>query len=159
MTDLRELVAGVIEMVRHLAKNQEKQIELRPGPMLLAAVQPQEIKQVVLNLVTNGLDSIDAGGTVTVALHAQHGLAEIVVSDNGCGMTAEVRQNLFEPFFTQRRSGQGTGLGLSIVQRIVADHGGRIAAHSDGPGHGSQFHVWLPLEKAGQQRGSPRRAA
>ncbi len=52
---------------------------------------------------------------------------------------------MFEPFFTRRRAGQGTGLGLSIVYRIVADHGGRIDVHSDGPGHGSQFRVWLPL--------------
>ena len=67
------------------------------------------------------------------------------VIDNGCGMTDEVKEHLFEPFFTRRRSGQGTGLGLSIVFRIVADHEGQIEAISEGPGKGSQLCVTLPL--------------
>ncbi len=66
-------------------------------------------------------------------------------TDDGCGMTEEVLEHLFEPFFTRRRSGQGTGLGLSITYRIVADHGGQIDVNSDGPGHGSRFRVSLPL--------------
>ena len=56
-------------------------------------------------------------------------------------MTDEVLKHLFEPFFTRRRNGQGTGLGLSITYRIVADHGGHIDVHSDGPGKGSRFRV------------------
>jgi signal transduction histidine kinase len=60
-------------------------------------------------------------------------------------MTGEVLKHLFEPFFTRSRGGQGTGLGLSITYRIVADHGGHIDVHSEGPGKGSQFRVWLPL--------------
>ena len=60
-------------------------------------------------------------------------------------MTGEVRQNLFEPFFTRRPTGQGTGLGLSIVNRIVCDHDGHIEAYSEGPGRGSKFRVTLPL--------------
>ncbi len=56
-------------------------------------------------------------------------------------MTDEVREHLFEPFFTRRRTGQGIGLGLSITYRIVADHDGRIEVHSDGPDRGSQFRV------------------
>ena len=73
-------------------------------------------------------------------------MAEIIVSDNGCGMTDEVRQHLFEPFFTKRRHGQGTGLGLTIAYGIVRHHGGQMEAMSDGPGCGSQFRVLLPLE-------------
>jgi signal transduction histidine kinase len=103
------------------------------------------MKQVVLNLITNGLDSLDAGGKVTVRLRAVKDQAELVVSDDGCGMTDEVQEHLFEPFFTRRRDGQGTGLGMSITYRIVNDHGGTIAVHSDGPGHGSQIRVTLPL--------------
>jgi signal transduction histidine kinase len=102
----------------------------------------------VLNLLTNGLDSVDPGGTVRVELALRDGQAEMSVSDDGCGMTPEVLDQLFEPFFTRRRGGQGTGLGLSIVYRIVADHEGSIEVHSDGPGRGSKFRVRLPLAHA-----------
>ena len=105
----------------------------------------QELKQVLLNLVTNGLDSLEPGRVVTVELGRTATHAQIIVRDNGCGMTPEVLKHLFEPFFTRRRDGQGTGLGLSITYRIVEEHGGRIEATSAGPGRGSQFRVTLPL--------------
>jgi signal transduction histidine kinase len=143
-TDLRDLAAGVLEMVQHLGQYQDKRLELLPGPPSLAAVNPQEMKQVVLNLVTNGLESLDPGGRVTVAVERVGDRARIVIEDNGCGMTDEVRKHLFEPFFTRRRSGQGTGLGLSITHRIVAEHRGQIDVTSGGPGRGSRFVVSLP---------------
>jgi two-component system NtrC family sensor kinase len=146
-TDLRELIQGVIEMVRHLGKYQEKQILFPPGEPIFASVNPQEIKQVALNLITNALDSVDPGGTLTIELASAGDFAEMTFTDNGCGMTDEVLEHLFEPFFTRKRGGQGTGLGLSIVYRIVADHGGQIDAASAGPGKGSQFRVTLPLAK------------
>jgi signal transduction histidine kinase len=143
--ELRDLVQGVIDMLGHLAKYQRKRIEFVPGEPVVADVNAQEIKQVVLNLLTNALESTDDDGHVIVELdqHAAH--AELVVSDNGCGMTHEVLEHLFEPFFTRRRHGQGTGLGLSISYRIIEEHGGQIEATSDGPGRGSRFRVWLPL--------------
>ena len=149
-TDLRELIEDVIEMVSHLGSYRDKTVELEKCKSVIAPVNPQEMKQVVLNLITNGLDSTDSGGRVQVNLHIRDGMAEIVVTDNGCGMTEEVKEHLFEPFFTRRRSGQGTGLGLSIVFRIVADHDGDIEAKSEGPGKGSQLCVTLPL--AGSQQ-------
>jgi signal transduction histidine kinase len=143
--ELRELVQGVIDVVGHLGRYQDKHIELLPGDPLVAPVNAQELKQVVLNMVTNGLDSLSAGGRLSIELGTCGGQAELVFSDDGCGMTDEVLKHLFEPFFTRRRNGQGTGLGLSITYRIVADHGGHIDVHSDGPGKGSQFRVLLPL--------------
>jgi signal transduction histidine kinase len=147
---LRELVQGVIDMVSHLGRHRDKHIELVPGDPLVAPVNSQELKQVVLNLITNALDSLSSGGLLKIELRAVDGQAEMLFTDNGCGMTDEVLEHLFTPFFTRRRCGQGTGLGLSITYRIVADHGGHIDAHSDGPGKGSQFRVDLPL--AGQQK-------
>ena len=144
-TDLRELVRGVIEMLGHLDKYHEKYVDLSAGGPILASVNPQEIKQVVLNLLTNGLDSLEAGGRVRIELGEVAGQAEMIVVDNGCGMTPEVLEQLFEPFFTRRRGGQGTGLGLSIVYSIIADHEGSIDVHSDGPGRGSTFRVRFPL--------------
>ena len=146
-TDLRELVAGVIEMLRHLGKYQNKNVVLADGEPVIAEVCPQELKQVVLNLITNGLDSVDVGGTVTVRVSSRNSDVQIAVEDDGCGMTEDVIQHLFEPFFTRRRGGQGTGLGLSITYRIVEEHHGQIAAYSDGVGKGSKFTVTLPLRQ------------
>lgn len=150
-TDLRELVQGVIEMVAHLGKYQEKKVVLAPSKSVIAPINPQELKQVVLNLVVNGLESLDPGGEVVVELGIREGMAEIVVADNGCGMSRDVLEHIFEPFFTRRRSGQGTGLGLSIAYRIVADHGGQIKAESEGPGCGSRLRVTLPLAGANKE--------
>jgi two-component system, NtrC family, sensor kinase len=108
-------------------------------------VNAQEIRQVVLNLITNALDSLDCGTVVRVRVGQKNGAAELTVQDNGCGMTEDVLEHLFEPFFTRRRDGKGTGLGLSITWQIVNDHGGKIMASSEGPGRGSQFRVILPL--------------
>lgn len=143
--DLRELVQGVIDMVAHLGRYHDKRVEFAPGPSVVAPVNAQEMKQVILNLITNGLDAVSPGGTVRLSLASVNGQAELTIVDDGCGMTEEVRQHLFEPFFTRRRTGQGIGLGLSITYRIIADHNGQIEVHSDGPGRGSEFRVSLPL--------------
>jgi signal transduction histidine kinase len=149
-TDLADLTLGVIEMVRHLGKYRQKNIEFAPSAAVIAPVNAQEIKQVLLNLITNGLDSLEPGGTVHVELLRENDRAVILVRDDGCGMTPEVLKHLFEPFFTRKRDGQGTGLGLSITYRIIEDHGGAIEASSAGPGRGAEFRVTLPLARNNQ---------
>ena len=144
-TDLREVVEGVIDMVRHLGKHRRKEIDFDCHDTVVVSANAQEMKQVVLNIVTNALDSLDQEGTVRIQLRHDTGFAALTVADNGCGMSEEVLKHLYEPFFTRRRGGQGTGLGLSITYRIVTDHGGQIQAFSEGPGRGSQIIVKLPL--------------
>jgi signal transduction histidine kinase len=143
-TNLCELVEGVIAMVGHLGRYRQKQIRFECDQSVVANVNPQEIKQVVLNLITNALDSLEPGGEVYVVLRSTPTAAELEVCDDGCGMTDEVMQHLFEPFYTRRRDGQGTGLGLSIAYGIIQDHGGEIVPSSEGPGCGSRFLVTLP---------------
>ena len=142
--NLAELTTGVIDMVRHLGKYREKEIAFDSDEPVFAHVDAQEMKQVMLNLITNGLDALEAGGTLTIRVHNRDDEAELLVMDNGCGMTAETLSRVFEPFFTSRQDGSGNGLGLAITHRIIEDHGGRIVATSDGPGCGSQFRVTLP---------------
>ncbi len=144
-TAVMGLVADVAEMLRHVGRFAGRTIATEAGQDVLVMVNPQEIKQVVLNLLVNALDSIEESGKVTVAARRSGGECVLLFTDDGCGMTEEVLEHLFEPFFTRRKAGQGTGLGLSIVHRIVADHGGRIEASSGGPGTGSTFRVTLPL--------------
>ena len=157
-TNLGELVQGVIDMVKHLGTYRQKKIEFDCGQYVHAPVNAQEIKQVVLNLITNALDSLDAGGTVWVTLAKSGPWAELVVRDNGCGMNEEVLRHLFEPFFTRRRDGSGTGLGLSITYRIIADHGGMIDPQSAGKGRGATMRVRLPLDESKVQGGATRAA-
>ncbi len=149
-TAIKAIVSDVAEMLRHVGRFAGRSIEIADGPDLLVLVNPQEIKQVVLNLLVNALDCVEACGRVSVSVTRNGREAEVVFVDDGCGMTEEVRTHLFEPFFTRRKSGQGTGLGLSIVHRIVVDHGGRIEASSDGPGCGAAFTVMLPLAAVGE---------
>ncbi len=143
-TDLGAIVQSVVEMVQHLGKYRAKNIQCRCTAQSRCLANRQEMKQVVLNLLTNALDAVDEKGTVWIDVRDNGPNVELRVSDDGCGMTSEVLEHLFEPFFTRRRDGQGTGLGLSITYRIIQDHGGQITAHSDGPGKGSLFVVTLP---------------
>ncbi|WP_164102675.1 sensor histidine kinase [Candidatus Laterigemmans baculatus] len=145
-TDLAELAEDVVAMVGTLGQYRCKTVRLDCSGPVIANVNPQQIKQVVLNLVTNALESVDTEGAVDVRVDTVGDSARITVEDDGCGMTDEVREHLFEPFFTRRRDGRGTGLGLSITYRIVNQHDGQLTAHSEGPQCGSRLEVLLPLE-------------
>jgi two-component system NtrC family sensor kinase len=162
-TDLAGLIQGVVEMVRHIGKYRNKTIVFQPRVAVLADVDGQEIKQVVLNLVVNALESLDEGGTLRIELRYAEGKAEMCFADNGCGMPADILENIFEPFFTKRKGGKGTGLGLSITNRIVSQHHGEITATSPGEGRGATFTVRLPLhqtvEDSGQTSPKSTRAA
>ncbi|MBI3865669.1 MAG: HAMP domain-containing histidine kinase [Planctomycetia bacterium] len=144
--DVAQLVAEVVAMVQHLSKYREKKIEYAPPGPCVAEVNGPEIKQVILNLVANGLDAVERGGTLKITVQQQTDEVVLEFVDDGCGMTVEVIENLFEPFFTRKTVGQGTGLGLSISHRIVSQHGGTISPASAGPGRGSRFVVRLPRQ-------------
>lgn len=149
--DLTRIVAEVLDLVGHLSKYRGHEIVFDRSKPVWWTVKGAEIKQVVLNLVANALESMEGVGRLEIQIveHAD----EVVLSfqDTGCGMTPKVMENLFEPFFTAKKSGRGTGLGLSISHRIVSDHGGRIEAFSEGPGKGSTFRVHLPRRTATAQ--------
>jgi two-component system, NtrC family, sensor kinase len=147
-TDLAELIQSVLDMVGHLQNYKDKHILFDPPAPVFAWVNAQEIKSVVLNMVVNALDSMDEDGTLTIKLRQHDRRAEIVFADTGCGMTPEILENIFEPFFTRSRTGKGTGLGLSISHRVITQHGGEIEATSPGPNQGSTFTVRLPLQPA-----------
>src|SRR5207248_871837 len=89
-TDLGELVQGVLDVAQHLQNCKGKKLVFTPPARLIAWVNAQEVKQVVLNLVVNALDSMDSGGSLTIHLRQRDGMAEMMFADTGCGMTAEV---------------------------------------------------------------------
>ena len=109
---------------------------------------PDEINQVWTNLVHNALQAMDHKGQLTIGLRQDGDNALVVVSDTGCGMTTEVRERIFEAFFTTKPAGEGTGLGLDIVRKIIEKHGGQIFVESE-VGRGSSFTVSLPIAGVG----------
>jgi signal transduction histidine kinase len=146
--DLTGLIRGVLEVARHLPSSRGKTVLFEPGAYVVAPVNAQDLKSVILNLVVNALDSMEDGGRLAISLTTGSDSAEMAFSDTGCGMTPEVLQNIFEPFYTKSRTGKGTGLGLFISHQIVDQHGGQIEATSPGPGHGSTFTVRIPLRES-----------
>lgn len=149
--DLRQLVQAVLDVTQHLPNHRGKQIAFEVaaadrGGAVTAWVNGEEIKSVILNLVVNALESMDDNGRLTIRLTQRGDRTELRFSDTGCGMTPEVLDNIFEPFFTRSRSGKGTGLGLTISHLIISQHGGEIEASSAGVGQGSTFVVRLPVQ-------------
>lgn len=145
--EMNSIIEDVIGMVRHLGQYRSRNIRFDSKADIEACASPQEMKQVVLNLVTNGLDALgpeQIDGYVAIRLESDSQFCKLFIEDNGCGMTPEVQEHLFEPFFTRRRDGRGTGLGLPICSRIIADHGGRIIVSSPGENLGARFEVHIP---------------
>jgi signal transduction histidine kinase len=101
------------------------------------------------NVVANAIQAVNPrDGKVRVTCRKTADRLEIVVEDNGCGMTPEVRNRLFEPYFTTKPEGEGTGLGMVITRKIVEEHQGSIDVQTS-PGFGSIFTIALPLHPAG----------
>jgi signal transduction histidine kinase len=142
--DVTAIVRDVVAMTRHLGRFRDRTINVNRDTPCYAWINGPEIKQVVLNLVANALESTDANGRLDIAITERPDQAELSFTDNGSGMTADVLKHLFEPFFTTKEVGKGTGLGLSISQRIVRDHDGTLEATSPGKGKGSTFVMRLP---------------
>jgi two-component system NtrC family sensor kinase len=105
-----------------------------------------QLRQVFTNLIVNGLQAMETGGTLTVstAVDREAGCCSIKVGDSGFGITEDVQEKLFTPFFTTKP--RGTGLGLAVSYGIVKDHNGDIKVESK-PGQGAAFIVLLPLRQ------------
>ena len=145
-TDFVLIITDMLEMLRQQDAFKRKNVTLDLPEIFTITVNAQEMKQVVLNLLTNAFQNTDEEGEVLIRLCLQKNMAVLSVQDNGAGMDSDVLHNIFEPFFTRRRGGTGNGLGLSISHRIVEEHHGRIVAFSEGPGKGSTFVVELPRD-------------
>lgn len=157
-SDLRVAITNVLELMQYEAHRRGVLLTSSGAEQLLPVwVDTDEIQQVALNLIANALAATPRGGRVTVhveqsRLPSRNGEPELpavrlVVRDTGCGIAPEVRERLFEPFFTTRAAEGGTGLGLAVVKSLVIEHGGAITVESE-PGVGSQFSVYLPVYHA-----------
>jgi PAS domain S-box-containing protein len=107
---------------------------------------PDQMSQVMINLVMNAIHAMPDGGTLRVGLAPLDDTVRLIVSDTGQGMPQEVVAKIFDPFFTTKEFGKGTGLGLTVVKGIVDEHRGTIAVESD-TGRGTTFTIDIPIHK------------
>ncbi len=152
VTDVRPMLSRVVR------EDVELKVQLTDGPLLVHTDRGQ-LERVIMNLTVNARDAMPGGGTLTistavVALGPEADAltppltpgryARLSLTDTGEGIPESARRHIFEPFFTTKVRGRGTGLGLSSSYGIVVQSKGAMSVEST-PGHGSTFHVYLPL--------------
>jgi two-component system NtrC family sensor kinase len=133
--------------VRHLSKSHNFNIRLTLHAVQPVKINPNELQQVLVNLVVNAVHALDeSGGQIEIESEEwpQQGVV-VHVRDNGIGMDDETLGKIFNPFFSHLRKGYGSGLGLSISYSLIQKYGGKITVESQ-PGKGSRFSVWLLRE-------------
>src|SRR5215831_8821353 len=143
-TDLREVIDSVIALATHSPG--ASGIEFRSSidrELPEVECDSEQLKQVLLNLVINGIQATRQG-VVELQAAARGAWAVITVRDEGCGIPPEQRERIFDPFFTTKDN--GTGLGLAIASKIVEQHGGTLSA-VNAPGRGLDVVVQLPLQR------------
>ncbi|MFQ5747467.1 MAG: PAS domain-containing sensor histidine kinase [Gemmatimonadota bacterium] len=144
--DARLLVERAVRVVQTnaTARQMEIRVEAAERPVPVEA-DPELMVQVLVNLMLNGIDAMDSGGTLTVRVAPEGTEARIEVSDTGPGIAPERRSEVFRPFFSTKS--EGTGLGLPISEQIVSRHGGSLRLE-DREGGGATFVILLPLTES-----------
>lgn len=148
--DANEAVRTTVEMVRYSLREKEIDFVLRLRPLPALWCNPGQVNQLLMNLLLNAIQAVDAGGSVTVSTGADAAGSEVTfaVADTGPGIPEAIRAKVFDPFFTTRAQGTGTGLGLWTCYNIVRDHRGRLELATE-VGLGSTFTVNLPVHLPG----------
>ena len=149
VVDVNKVIKEALSFFEHRLSRERIALELRPpdAPMHILA-DPAHLRQVLVNLVLNAMQSMPAGGTLAVSVLSQENRIEIRIRDTGCGISEAIRDKIFIPFFTTKEPGHGTGLGLSVVQEIVTGMNGAIRIESTA-GIGTTALVNLPAAEAG----------
>jgi signal transduction histidine kinase len=155
--DLVEVVKQTVETTRPLVEARRHRLEVAlPDAVLPLMADPTRVEQVLANLIRNAVKFTEPGGLVQVDAEARDGYGVVRVRDTGVGISGELLPRVFDLFIQGQqgldRSAGGLGIGLTLVRSLVEMHGGRVEAHSDGPGSGSEFIIWLPLSPAAGPR-------
>jgi len=128
---------------RCLKEGIDLQISLEPDmPAIIA--NPVQINQVIVNIVVNAMQAMPDGGSLSIQTRYSYNKIKLIVKDTGQGMSENVLQEIFHPFYTTKEAEEGLGLGLSVVDGIIKSHNGEIEVKSE-PGMGSEFIVILPV--------------
>ena len=165
LTDINQLVTGMSELLRRTLGEAIKVETVMAGDLWPAFVDPNQVESALLNLAVNARDAMQQGGRLTIEtgnvlidgdyarMHVDVAAGEYVfvaVSDTGSGMTAEVLERAFEPFYTTKEVGRGTGLGLSQIYGFVRQSGGHVELYSE-PGRGTTVKMYFPRAETEQE--------
>ncbi len=149
----KEVIEKSIDFIEHLSKKKDVNIRFDYCSEHCMPVYgaPDELRQVIMNMIVNSLDAMPDGGEIKISTHCSDGtdFAEITISDQGTGIPDDARDKIFEPFYTTKDVSKGTGLGLYVCHEIVARMGGSISVESN-PERGTQFTIKLPVCKGEQ---------
>lgn len=145
-TKLDRILESTLSLARYDARFKKIEIstDIKQVPEL--RIDPDQIQQVFLNLILNARDAMPEGGKLDISIRPLNGSVEMVFSDTGSGIDPEVKEHIFDPFFTAKGGRGGTGLGLSISYSIIKDHGGTIEVQSE-KGKGTSFIIRLPVKE------------
>jgi signal transduction histidine kinase len=147
---ISQVASWLAEVVRFEAQRRKVSLALEvPDTLPPVSANPDELQQLLLNLVMNACDACSEGGHVTLSATPSQGAGgwqcvKLCVSDDGHGIPAEDISGVFDPFFTTKKRGQGTGLGLTVAAQIVRNHGGQIELDSE-VGRGTRVVVLWPV--------------
>lgn len=142
--DSIDVSALIDECVKNITANNDlREIDLKVSKPenLIVKTDHDKLKQILINIIQNSVEAIDDKGIIKISASTRNNQVEILIEDNGCGMTEEVRASIFKPFFTTKAN--GTGLGLAIVERLMKSIGGQIEVNSE-IGLGTKFRLILP---------------
>jgi len=144
--DLRGVVEQTVELLRRTSLHKEiVLVERYPDEPVAVFASAGQIKQVLLNLVTNAVQAMGESGEIAIELTQEGSAAVLRVRDTGPGVESDVIDRIFDPFFTTKRELGGTGLGLALSQSIADAHGGTLTVASPAGG-GAEFTLRIPLE-------------
>lgn len=118
------------------------------GELPFVNCYPNQINHVVMNILVNAAQAIEENGEIRIVTSENNGMAEIRISDTGCGIAEENLLKIFDPFFTTKEVGKGTGLGMNVAYNIIEKHGGGIDVSSK-VGVGTTFKIRIPVEREG----------
>ena len=144
LANINEGIESTLLMLRNQLKDRIEVIkDFGDIPPILC--YPGQLNQVLMNVLSNAGQSIEGKGQIIIQTKSENLNIIISIKDTGKGMSDEVREHIFEPFYTTKDVGRGTGLGLSISYGILQDHNGQIEVKSK-PEQGTEFIITLPLE-------------